>query len=45
MRSIVPDRADKILDIVTVSEKRASGRRYDQSLNLGEIDALKSVLE
>ena len=45
MCSIVPNRIDKILDIATVPEKRMSGRRYDQSLNLGEINTLKSVIE
>ena len=34
-----------ILHIETVPEKRVSGRRYDQSLDLGEFDIFESVLK
>ena len=37
--------ADDVLHITAVSEKRVSGRWYDQSLNLREFDTLKSILE
>jgi hypothetical protein len=30
---------------VTVSEKRMSGRRYDESLDLREVHALKGIFE
>ena len=42
---MIIDRADNVLDVVTMSEKGMSGRRYDQSLDLGEFDALKRLLE
>ena len=37
--------ADDFLHITTVLEERISGTWYEQSLNLGEFDTVKSILE
>ena len=41
----VPYHTDNVLNIAAALEKRMSGGRYDQSLDLGEFDALKRVLK
>jgi len=41
----MPNHANNVLNVATVSEKGVSGRGQDQCLNLGEIDTLKRTLE
>ena len=42
---LILSHTDNILHVTTVSEKRVSARRYDQSLNLREFDTFKSIFE
>jgi hypothetical protein len=41
----MPDYADEVLNIVTMSQKGISSGRYDQSLDLRECDTIKGVHE